>query len=107
MAASSDDPRSGASSDRRKSARDPRSATGGERRKVARTSQYLIAPARPGLSRKALTERLNQFGNIEILRVHDQHDTLSPPIAIVRMPDDTTSQLRRTDPRALIIEPDD
>jgi subtilisin len=106
MPASSDDPRSTASSDRRKSVRDPRPATGSERRKVARTPQYLIAPAGPGLSQKALAERLNQFANIQILRIYDQSDTISPPIAIVRMPDDTASALRRAESRTLIIEPD-
>ena len=101
MAASSDDPRS-----TRKSARDPRPASGSDRRKAARMPQYLIAPAGPGLDQQALAERLNQFANLEILRIHDQRDTLSPPIAIVRMPDDTASALRRSEPHTLIIEPD-
>jgi hypothetical protein len=107
MAASSDDPRATASSDRRKSARDPRPASGSDRRKIARTPRYLIAPAEPGVSRKALAERLSQFADIEILQIYDAHDTVSPPIAIVRMPDDATSALRRAEPRTLIIEPDD
>ena len=106
MAASSDDPRSTASSDRRKSARDPRPASASDRRKAARMPQYLIAPAGPGLDQQALAERLNQFANIEILRIYDQRDTISPPIAIVRMPDDTASALRRAESRTLIIEPD-
>jgi hypothetical protein len=105
MAASSDDPRS-TSSDRRKSARDPRPASGSDRSKAARTPQYLIAPTGPGLGHKALAERLNQFANIEILRIYDQRDTILPPIAIVRMPDDTASALRRAESRTLIIEPD-
>jgi len=106
MAANSDDARAAASSDRRKSARDSRPASGSDRRKVARTPRYLIAPAGSGVSGKALAERLSQFANIEILRIYDPRDTASPPIAIVHMPDDTTSALRRAEPRTLIIEPD-
>jgi len=57
MAASSDDARSTASGDRRKSARDARSAPAGDRRKPARTRQYMIAPAGPGVSGQALAEQ--------------------------------------------------
>jgi subtilisin len=110
MAASSDDPRSTAGSDRRKSAREPRptasSGPGGERRKTARTSQYMIAPAGPGVSGQALEERLNQLGNIEILRTRDRRDTVAPPIAVVRMADDAAAALRRSAAGTLIIEPD-
>jgi len=104
MAASSDDARSTASGDRRKSARDARSAPAGDRRKPARTSQYLIAPARPGVSGQELAEQLNQFGNIEILRTRDRRDTT--PIAVVRIADDAATALRRSAAGSLIIEPD-
>src|SRR5260370_6953539 len=87
MAASRDDPRSTSSRERRKSA-DPRPAPGGDRRKPARTSQYMIAPAGLGVSGQALAERLNQFGNIEILRrTHDSRDAIAPAIPFLRMPD--------------------
>jgi subtilisin len=106
MAASSDDARSTASGDRRKSARDARSAPAGDRRKPARTSQYMIAPAGPGVSGQALAEQLNQFGNIEILRTRDRRDTTAPPIAVVRIADDAATALRRSAAGSLIIEPD-
>jgi subtilisin len=106
MAASQDDARSSASGDRRKSARDARSAPAGDRRKLTRTSQYMIAPAGPGVSGQALEERLNQFGNVEILRTRDRRDTIAPPIAVVRMADDAAAALRRIAAGTLIIEPD-
>src|SRR5438876_2167835 len=93
MAASRDDRRSTSSRDRRKSARDPRPAPGGDRRRAARTSQYMIAPAGLGVSGQALAERLNQFGNIEILRTHDRRDAIAPAIAVVRMSDDAAAAL--------------
>ncbi len=106
MAASRDDPRSTSSRDRRKSA-DPRPAPGGDRRKPTRTSQYMIAPAGLGVSGQALAERLNQFGNIEILRrTHDRRDAIAPAIAVVRMSDDAAAALRRSAAGTLIIEPD-
>src|SRR6266403_5724359 len=107
MAASRDDPRSTSSRDRRKSARDPRPAPGGDRRRPPRTSQYIIAPAGLGVSGQALAERLNQFGNIEILRrTHDRRDAIAPAIAVVRMSDDAAAALRRSAAGTLIIEPD-
>jgi subtilisin len=106
MAASQDDPRSAASGDRRKSARDPRPASNSDRRKPARTAQYMIAPAGPGVSGQALADRLNQFGNIEIVRIHDRRDTIVPPIAVVRMSDDAAAALRRSAAGTLVIEPD-
>ena len=107
MAASRDDPRSTSSRDRRKSARDPRPDPGGDRRRPARTSQYMIAPAGLGVSGQALAERLNQFGNIEILRrTHDRRDAIAPAIAVVRMSDDAAAALRRSAAGTLIIEPD-
>src|SRR6266446_17116 len=107
MAASRDDPRSTSSRDRRKSARDPRPAPGGDRRRPARTSQYIIAPAGLGVSGQALAERLNQFGNIEILRrTHDRRDAIAPSIAVVRTSDDGAPALRRSAAGTLILEPD-
>ncbi|MFG3592116.1 hypothetical protein [Bradyrhizobium sp. RDI18] len=106
MAASSDDARSTSSGDRRKSARDVRSAPAGDRRTPARTSQYMIAPAGPGVSGQELAEQLNQFGNIEILRTRDRRDTTAPPIAVVRIADDAATALRRSAAGSLIIEPD-
>jgi subtilisin len=109
MAASSDDPRSTASTDRRKSAREPRPAAGeagGQRRKPVRTGQYMIAPAGPGVSGQALEERLNRFGKIEILRTRDRRDASVPPVAVVRMSGDVAAALRRSAASTLIIEPD-
>jgi subtilisin len=106
MAASSNEKRSTPSSDRRKPARDTRSAPGNDRPKPARTAHYMVAPAAPGVTGQALTDRLSRFGDIEVLQTYAQHDTTAPPIAIVRMSDGTAAALRRSAPGTLIIEPD-
>ncbi|MGY8680551.1 S8 family serine peptidase [Bradyrhizobium sp. UFLA05-153] len=76
----------------------------GNRRKPARATQYMIAPAGPGVSAQTLAEQLNQFGNI--LWTHDQRGISGPPIAIVRMPDEAAAALRRSTGGSLVIEPD-
>jgi subtilisin len=108
MAASPNDPRTTAGSDRRKSAREqPRPAPGGDRRKAARTRQYMIAPAALGIGGQALAERLNKFGgNVEYLETHDRREAAVPPVAVVRMSDDTAAAMRRSAAGTLIIEPD-
>jgi subtilisin len=106
MAASSDETRPTPSSDRRKPARDMRSASGGDRSKPARTAHYLVAPAAPGVTGQALTDRLSRFGEIEVLQTHAQRDSTAPPVAIVRMSDATAATLRRSAAGTLIVEPD-
>jgi subtilisin len=106
MAASSDETRSTPSSDRRKPTRDSRSATGSDRPRPARTNHYMIAPATPGMTSQALTDRLGGFGDIEILQTYAQRDTTTPPIAIARMSDENVAALRRSAAGMLIIEPD-
>jgi len=106
MAANPDDPRSTPTGDRRKPARDARAAPTGDRRKPARTAQYMIAPAEPGVTGQTLADRLNRFGNVEVLRTYAQHDTISPPIAVVRMSDDNAAAFRRSAAGTLIIEAD-
>lgn len=106
MAANPDDARSTATSDRRKSARDPRTASSSDRRKAARATQYMIAPATPGVTGEALAEQLGRLGNVEVLRSHDARDGIAPPIAIARMTDDAAAALRRSAAGTLIIEPD-
>lgn len=92
MTASSGDTRSAAQRDR-KSAR-------------AQRSHYMIAPAMPDISRQALLDRLNRLGDVEILRTYAERDTISPPIAVVRMSDENAAALRRSTAGAFIIEPD-
>ena len=117
MAASSDDTRSTSRSDRRKPAElrggatiassdDTRSTPRSDRRKPARASHYMIAPATLGMTRQALVDRLNQMGNVEILRTYAERDAISPPIAVVRMSDENTAALRRSTAGAFVIEPD-
>lgn len=106
MAASSDETRASPSSDRRKAARDTRSVPGSDRPKPARTAYYLVAPAAPGVSGEALTDRLGRFGEIEVLKIHAQRDSMAPPVAIVRMSDGTAAALRRSAAGTLIVEPD-
>jgi subtilisin len=124
MNASSDDTRAASRSDRRKPAElkgntttassntttassdDMRSARRGDRRKPARASQYMIAPAALGMTRQALVERLNRLGEVEVLRSYAERDTISPPIAVVRISDVTAAALRRLTAGAFVIEPD-
>ena len=117
MTASSDDTRSTSRSDRRKPAElrggatiassdDTRSTPRSDRRKPARASHYMIAPATLGMTRQALVDRLNQMGNVEILRTYAERDAISPPIAVVRMSDENTAALRRSTAGAFVIEPD-
>src|SRR5205807_7874431 len=96
MTASSDDTRSASRSDRRKpadlrgnattaSSDDTRSAPRGERRKTTRASHYMIAPAALGMTRQALVDRLNRVGDVEILRTYAERDSISLPVAVVRL----------------------
>ena len=117
MTASSDDTRSASRSDRRKSAElkgnattassdDTRSAPRSDRRKPPRASHYTIAPATLGMTRQALVDRLNRLGGVEILRTYAERDTISPPIAVVRVSDEHAAALRRSTAGAFVIELD-
>jgi subtilisin len=106
MAARSDNRRSTSRGDRRKPARDSRPAPDGDRRKAARTTQYMIAPLRPGVSGQVLAERLNKIGNIEILRTHDSRNAVAPPVVVARMSADIAIALLASTAGELIIEPD-
>src|SRR3979411_341071 len=117
MAASSDDTRSASRSDRRKPAEprgsattassdDTRSAPRGDPRNPASASHYMIAPATLGMTRQALVDRLNQMGNVEILRNYAERDAISPPLAVVRTYDENPAALRRSTAGAFVIEPD-
>lgn len=72
----------------------------------APTSQYMIAPAGPGVTRQTLVDRLEQIGNIEILRTYAERENVCPPIAVVRASDETAAALRRSGAGAFVIEPD-
>ncbi len=117
MTARSADTRSASRSDRRKPAEskghattassdDMRSAPRSDRRKPARASRYMIAPAALGMTRRALLDRLNRLGDVEILRTYAERDSISPPIAVVRMSDVNAAALRRSTAGAFVIEPD-
>ena len=85
---------------------DTRSASRSGRRRPARASHYMIAPATLGITRQALIDRLNRLGNVEILRTYAECDTISPPMAVVRVSDENAAALRRSAAGALVIEPD-
>src|SRR5882757_736164 len=87
---------------------DTGAAARNDQRKPARTrrSQYMIAPAAPGMTRQALVERLARLGEIEILRTYAERDAISPPIAVARMSDENAAALRRSTAGAYVIEPD-
>src|ERR1700704_6289616 len=107
MTASSDDTRSAPRGDRRKPAElrgtataassdETRSAPRSDRRKPARASHYMIAPVAPGVTRQALVDRLNRLGDIEILRTYPERDSISPPVAVARVSDETAVALHRS-----------
>jgi hypothetical protein len=87
---------------------DTRSAAGSDQRKAApaQRSHYMIAPVAPGMTRQALVDRLNRLGDIEILRTYPERDTISPPVAVLRVSDETAAMLRRSTAGAFIVEPD-
>jgi subtilisin len=93
MTASSDDTRSASRSDRRKPA-------------SARNSYYMIAPAGLGVTRQTLIDRLNRVGDVEIVRTYAERGAISPPIAVVRMSDESAAALRQSTGGALVIESD-
>jgi hypothetical protein len=72
----------------------------------ARNSQYMIAPAGLGVTRQTLIDRLSQLGNLEIVRSYPERDRTSPPVAVVRLSNETAAALRRSSAGALVIEPD-
>src|SRR5258708_33620338 len=93
MSAGSDDTGSAARSGRRNPA-------------GARNGQYMIAPATTGVTRQTLVDRLNQLGNVEIMRSYAERESISPPVAAVRLSDENATALRRSSAGAFVIEPD-
>ena len=71
-----------------------------------RRSQYMIASATTGVTRQTLVDRLNQFGNAEIVRSYAERESISSPIAVVRLSDENAAALRRSSAGAFVIEPD-
>jgi subtilisin len=71
-----------------------------------RNSQYMIAPGTPGLTRQMLGDRLNRMNGVEIVRMHPERGTVSPPVAVARMSDETASAVRRSAGGELFIEAD-
>ena len=72
----------------------------------ARKGQYMIAPAALGATRQMLVDRLNQLGNVEIVRSYAEREGISSPIAVVRLSDENAAALRRSSAGAFVIEPD-
>jgi subtilisin len=71
-----------------------------------RKGQYMIAPAALGATRQTLVDRLNQLGNAEIVRSYAERESISSPIAVVRLSDENAAALRRSSAGAFVIEPD-
>src|SRR5258707_11872464 len=68
---------------------------------------YMIAPVAPGLTRQTLIDRLKPAANVEIVQTYAvERGSISPPIAVVRMTDESSAALRRSTGGALVIEPD-
>jgi subtilisin len=72
----------------------------------ARKGQYMIAPVALGATRQTLVDRLNQLGNAEIVRSYAERESISSPIAVVRLSDENAAALRRSSAGAFVIEPD-
>lgn len=87
---------------------DTRSASRGTQRKrvSARNKQYMIAAAMPGSTETTLSDRLNRIDGVEIVRTHDERGSLFPPIAVVRMSDESATLLHRSAGREFAIETD-
>jgi subtilisin family serine protease len=66
----------------------------------------MIAPAATGVTRQTLVDRLNQIGNVEIVRSYAERENISSPIAVVRLSDENAAALRRSSAGAFVIEPD-
>lgn len=83
------------------------SRSGKQRPKPASGRHYMIAPAAPGVTQQELVDRLKRAGNVEILRTYAERETIaSPPMAVVRMADESAEALRRSSAGAFVIEPD-
>ncbi len=108
MNASRDDTRPAARGDQRSS--DQRNAdqrSSDQRKRLsARFRQYLVAPAMPGSTKQTLSERLKEVSGIEMVRTHDERGGLAPPIAAVRMSDESAASLRRAVGGEFVIEAD-
>ena len=87
---------------------DTRSASRRDQRKhpSGRNSQYMIAPALPGLTGPMLSDRLSRMDGAEIVSTHPERGTVSPPIAVVRMSDENAAAVRRSIGGELFIEAD-
>jgi len=89
-------------------------AAGSERRRVdggregvsSRSSEYMVAPTRPGLGEKAVLDRLREIDGIEVLRSLSAH-AAGPPVLAARMTPGTALSLRRSSGGALLVEPDE
>jgi hypothetical protein len=66
----------------------------------------MIAPTAPGSTRQMLIDRLDRAGGVEIVRTYAERGTVSPPVAVARMSDESATALRRSVGGALVIEPD-
>jgi subtilisin len=88
---------------------------GGERRSLGddregigtRSSQYMVAPARPGLGEKVVLDRLQDIGGVEIVRSLAAHAAVGPPVVVARMTPAKASALRRSAGGALLVELDE
>ena len=90
---------------------DGRSASRGRQRKrlSARNRQYMVVPANPGAVAQItqmMNDQLNRIGGVEIVRTIATGDAVTPPVAVVRMSDETAALLRRSAGGELAIEED-
>src|SRR5712675_2122278 len=77
---------------------------GGRKRVAARNRQYTVVPTSPGLDDEALVERLEQLGDVEVVRTIAARGIAGPPVAVVRMAPEKVMALHQLTGGALAVE---
>lgn len=80
---------------------------GGRQGVTSRNSQYMIAPARPGLGEKSVVDRLREMGGIDVVRSLAPQGAVGPPIVVARMTGEKAAALRRSAAGRLVVELDE
>src|SRR5882757_6846768 len=89
-----------------KSSSEATATRSGRKRLATRNRQYTVTPTSPGLDEGALVERLEQLGDVEIVRTIASRGMEGPPVAVVRVAPEKLAALRQLAGGALAVEPD-
>lgn len=74
---------------------------------TSRNSPYMIAPVIPGLSGKAVTNRLQEMGGIDVVRSLAPEGAAGPLVVVARMSGGKAAALRRSTTGQLVVELDE